>query len=130
MKIPLLLCCTFVDSYLCQILNYVAALPLIILNMWPSINCSTLYATGSSPTCLHSLAPIWNLHGAFNINLVILFWVHSILHFNFFDNPLSSYTKLSRCNQNDIESKQIYSLKILRRTITVFYISTVCLFRG
>ena len=68
------------------------ALPLIILKMWSSINCS--------------LAPTWYLRGAFNINLINLFWVHCILHFNFFDNPLYS-TKLSRCNQNDIESKQI-----------------------
>ena len=95
--------------YLCWFIftpdiSYVGALPLIILNMWPSINYSTLYSIGSSPTCLNSLAPTWNLHGAFNINLIILFWVHCILHFNFFDNP---YTKLSRCNQNGIDSKQI-----------------------
>ena len=79
--------------YLCWFIimpdvKYVGALPLIILNMWPSINCSTLYSIGSSPTSLNSLDPTWNLHGAFNMNLIILFWVHCILHFNFFDNPL------------------------------------------
>ena len=60
-------------------IKYVGALPLITLNMWPSINCSTLYSIGSSPTCLNSLAPTWNLHGAFNINLIILFWVHVVI---------------------------------------------------
>ena len=43
-------------------IKYVGALPLIILNMWPSINCSTLYSIGSSPTCFNSLPPTWNLH--------------------------------------------------------------------
>ena len=78
-------------SYLIIIMpdiKYVGALPLKILNMLPSIKCSTLYSIGSSPTCLNSLAPTWNLHGAFNTNLIILLWVHCILHFNLFDNPL------------------------------------------
>ena len=71
MIVPLLL-------YLCWFIimpeiKYVGALPFIILNMWPSINCSTLYSIGSSPTSLNSLNPTWNLHGAFNINLIILF---------------------------------------------------------
>ena len=39
--------------YLCWFIimpdvKYVGALPFIILNMWPSINCSTLYSIGSS----------------------------------------------------------------------------------
>ena len=73
--------------YLCWFISmpdikYVGALPLITLNMWPSINCSTLYSIGSSPTCLNSLAPTRNLRRAFNINRMILFWVqgnHSLL---------------------------------------------------
>ena len=45
--------------YLCWFIimpdvKYVGALPFIILNMWPSINCSTLYSIGSSPTSLNS----------------------------------------------------------------------------
>ncbi|KAK2153901.1 hypothetical protein NP493_2245g00004 [Ridgeia piscesae] len=55
------------------VIKYSGAFRFIILNMWPSYNCSTRYSTGSKPTVLNSLAPTWNLGGAFKENHTFLF---------------------------------------------------------
>ena len=79
------------------VLKYSRAFRVIILNMWPSFNCSTRYSTGSKQSVLNSLAPTWNIGGVFKkLNNIGLTTLHSVLHL--FHNP-------NMCNRNCIESK-------------------------
>ena len=84
------------------VLKYSGVSTFIILNMWPSCNCSTLSSIRSKPTVLNLLAPKWNIGGAFTNNQTILFWLRCILHFI---SSTVHCTMLNMGNLNYIESK-------------------------